>query len=809
MGSIWQDIRYGLRTLLKARGFTAAAVLALALGIGINTAIFSIVNGILLRPLPYADPSRLVSLAEVNPAEGPDPYPVSAPNYADWAGQARSFEGLAAYRAGSSASFSLASGGGPEWVQGVGVSAGLFPVLGVNPSLGRFFQPDEDAPGSNTVVILSHGLWQRRFGADPDIVGKALTLSGKSYSVVGVMPAGFEFPVQPSKAELWVPLALGKDDLAEEMRGMHKLSVVGRLRPGADLEGARAEMNTVSARLQQQYPETNTGKSAHVVSLHEHVVGNIRTPLLLLLGAVGCVLLIACANVANLLLARATVRQKEVALRTALGASRLRVVRQLLTESAVLALLGGALGLLFAALATELLVAVSPADIPRLGAVGIDARVLAFTLAVSLLTGVVFGLAPAVQSSKADLNEMLKEGGGKGSAGGGRGRVRSALVVSEVALALLLLIGAGLLIKSFMLLQQSDPGFDGRNVLTVRVPLPESKYSEPPKARAFYQSLLERVKALPEVQHAAVTTSIPLTGWNTVFGFEIPGRPAPPPGKTLEAEFIAVSPEYHQAMGIRLLRGRHFSDHDRKEAPGVVIVNEAMARRHWPGEDALGQQIRIGPAARQIVGVVADVKQEGLAAEATEQMYAPVNQVPSPPSKTLVVRSSSDPTGLVAAIRRAVLEVDPEQPTTNVRTMEQVTAQSIAQPRLYMTLLGVFGAVALLLAAIGIYSVLAYSVTQRTRELGIRMALGARPLEIVRLVVSQGMLLTGAGIALGLAAAYLLSRTLSSLVYGISPTDATIFAAVPAALGAVALVACYIPARRATRISPVTALRHE
>jgi len=809
MGMFLQDVKYGLRMLLKSPGFTTAAVLALALGVGVNTAIFSIVNGILLRPLPYHESSRLLSLAEINPSEGPESFPVSAPNFVDWKRQSQVFENMAAYRSGSSAGFNLTGiGTEPERIQGVAVSANLFSTLGINPLHGRAFQPEEDREGSAKVVILSDSLWQRRFGSDPNILGKTLTMNGKSHQVVGVMPPAFEFPVQTSKVELWVPLVLSQEDLGESMRGLHKLSVVARLKQGVTQGQAEAEMVTIASRLQQQYPESNANKTARVVPLLNEVVGNIRPALFILLGAVGCVLLIACANVANLLLARASARKKEVAIRTALGASRLCIIRQLLTESVMLALLGGALGLLLARLGTGFLIAVSPDSIPRLREVGMDMRVLGFTILISLITGVVFGLAPALQSSKTDLNEALKEGGGKASAGVQRNRIRSVLVISEVAIALLLLISAGLLIKSFLNLHKVSPGFNPQNVVTMRVPLPESKYSEPPQARAFYQDLLGRVKALPGVQSAGVTSSIPLTGWNSIFGFEIPGRPAAP-GQTLEAEFIAISPDYMSAMGIPLLRGRLLSDNDSKATPGVILINETMARRHWRNEEAVGKQIKVGPSMREIVGVVSDVKQDGLNAESRDQMYASIYQVPSPASKILVVRTSNDPRNLIPFLRNQVLAVDHDQPVTSIRTMEEVLAESLAKPRLYMILLGVFGAVALVLAAIGIYSVLAYSVTQRTHEIGIRLALGAVPRDVIRLVVGQGMVLALIGIVIGLVAALLLSRTMSSLIYGISSTDLTIFGGIPIILAVVALLACFIPARRATKISPIIALRYE
>jgi len=808
MGQFIQDLKYGLRVMTKSAGFTVAAVLALAIGIGVNTVIFGIVNGVLLRPLPYNDSERLMSVTQINPTESSEPFPVSAPNFTDWKKQVQSFEQIAAYRSGSAGNYNLtAESAEPERIRGVAVSSNLFSTLGINPLRGATFQPEHDQNGN--VVMLSNDLWQRRFNADPNIVGKTITLNGLGYNVVGVMPTTFEFPVQTEKVELWVPMVLTAEDLAEDMRGLHRLSVVARLKPGMSVEQAQSEMSTIARRLAEQYPEANANITARVVPMLDEVVGNVRPALFILLAAVGCVLLIACANVANLLLARATGRGKEIAIRVALGAGRLRIIRQLLTESVLLALAGGGLGLLFALGANYILFNLNPANIPRLHGVAIDVRVLGFTFLVSLLTGILFGIAPALQASKGDLNETLKQESGKTTAGVHKSRIRNMLVVSEVALALLLLISAGLLIKSFMNLQRIDPGFNPHNVLTARIPLPANKYSEPPQARAFYQQLLDRLKGLPGVEHAGVTTSIPLTGWNSIFSFEIPGRPAPPPGQTLEAEFIAISPGYTNAMGIPLLRGRLLSESDSKTSPSVVLINETMARRHWPNEEAVGKQVKVGPFMREIVGVVADVKQDGLNVSSREQIYASIYQVPSPASKILVVRSSADPKNLIGAVRKEVLAVDHDQPMANIRTMDEVFSESISKPRLYMILLSVFAAVALALAVIGIYSVLAYSVSQRTQEIGIRMALGARPRDVLTLVVGQGMLLTVIGIVIGLVAAFFLSRAMASMIEGINARDMMIFGGTPFILAIVSLLACFIPARRAARLNPIIALRFQ
>ena len=809
MGPFLQDLRYGFRVMLKSPGFTGAAVLALALGIGVNTVIFGIINGVLLRPLPYQDSSQLMSLSQINPTEGSETFPVSIPNYVDWKRQSQSFEQMAAYRSGSSASFNLtADGAEPERIRGLGVSANLFSTLGINALRGSTFQQDDDKNGGH-VAILSHALWQRRFNSDPSIVGKTITLNGLGYAVAGVMPPTFDFPVQTEKVELWVPMVFTAEDLSEEMRGLHRLLVVARLKSGVTREQAQSEMTTISRRLAEQYPQANTNITSKVVPMLDEVVGNIRPALFILLAAVGCVLLIACANVANLLLARATARGKEIAIRVALGAGRLRVIRQLLTESVLLALAGGALGLLLTLVANYVLLNINPGNIPRLQEVGVDVRVLGFTFLISLITGILFGIAPALQASKGDLVETLKEESGKSSAGVHKNRVRSVLVVSEVALALLLLISAGLLIRSFLNLQKIDPGFNPQNVLTLRIPLPANKYSEPPQARAFYQQLLDRVKGLPGVQHAGVTTSIPLTGWNSIFSFEIPGRPAPPPGQTLEAEFIAISPDYHNAMGIPLRRGRLLSEGDSKTSPSVIVINETMARRHWPNEEVVGKQIKIGPFLREIVGVVSDVKQDGLNVPSREQIYASIYQVPSPASKILTVRSGTDPKNLIGSLRKEVLAVDHDQPITSIRTMDEVFSESISKPRFYMILLSVFAAVALALAVIGIYSVLAYSVTQRTQEIGIRMALGAQPRDVLRLVVGQGMMLTVIGIVIGLIAAFFLSRVMASMIEGISARDLMIFGGTPVVLAIVSLLACFIPARRAAKLNPIIAIRYQ
>ncbi|HEX8557508.1 MAG TPA: ABC transporter permease [Pyrinomonadaceae bacterium] len=809
-GDFGQDVRYGLRTLLKNPGFTAVAVVALALGIGANSAIFSVVNTVLLRPLPYKDPERLVMVWEDAGKHG---YPRDTPaaaNYVDWRDQNQVFEGMAAL---ADQSFNLTGEGEPERLDGKRVSAALFPLLGVEPQVGRAFFPEEDRAGAPRVVVLSHGLWQRRFGADPSVVGRALTLNGEPHTIVGVMPQSFQFPDR--EAVLWTPIAFTQQEAAN--RGRHYLKVVARLKPGVTLERAQAEMGAIASRLQQQYPAQNTDLGATVQPLHEHLVGDIRPALLVLLGAVGLVLLIACANVANLLLARAAARQKEIALRVALGASRLRLVRQFLTESVLLAALGGVVGLLLAVWGVSLLKGFIPENISQVKAIAVDAKVLGFTLLVSLLTGLVFGLAPATQATGFNLNETLKEGGRDASSGSRGNRVRGVLVVAEVAVSLVLLVGAGLLINSFLRLRGVDPGFRVDNLLTMGVVLPQQKYPDHGRRTAFYADVIRRVEALPGVRGAAVTNWIPLVNQGDSVGVSIEGLPDPPPGQGKRPVVVTrvVSPDYFGAMGIRLLQGRGFDDgRDRADSPTVVLVSEALARKYWPGQSAVGKRVNPGDPNNpehwcEVVGLVNDVRQFELAAEPKPQMYFSYAQAGFFPPRHLVVSTEVEPSTLAGAVRQAVWEVDRDQPVSNVSTMEEVLAESLSRQRFSMLLLGVFAAVALVLAAVGLYGVMSYTVTQRTREIGLRMALGAQQGDVLRLVVGQGLKLVLAGVALGLVAALALTRLMTSLLYGVSATDPATLVIISLVLVAVALVASYIPARRATRVDPLIALRYE
>ncbi|MEY2485355.1 MAG: hypothetical protein QOH39_1003 [Verrucomicrobiota bacterium] len=807
LGDLWQDLRYGLRMLQKNPGFTTVAIIALALGIGANSAIFSVVNTVLLRPLPYKNPEQLVMVWEDNSKQGfPRDTPAAA-NYVDWRDQNHVFEGMAAI---IDISFNLSGAGDPERIDGRRVSASLFPLLGVEPQLGRTFRAEEDQPGANHVVVMSYGLWQRRFGGDPGIIGKPINLNGESFTVIGVMPTTFQFPKRTD--QLWVPVAFDAKEAGD--RGNRYLEVIARLKPGVSLPQAQAEMNTIATRLQQQYPETNTSVGAVVTPLHEHVVGDIKPALLVLLGAVAFVLLIACANVANLLLARAAVRQKEIALRLALGASRSRLTRQFLTESVLLSVFGGGVGLLLSVVGLTVLKRFIPPNISQAQAISIDGKVLMFTVLVSLATGMIFGLAPATQAANFNLNDTLKESGRDSAAGSRGNRIRGLLVISEVAVSFILLIGAGLLINSFLHLRNVDPGFRAERALTMKIVLPEVRYADKEQRAVFYRELIRRVQTLPGVVSAAVATNLPLTESGNSVGISIEGRADPAPDRVPIVITRIISPRYFETMGIPLLKGRAFTEGDKAESPAVVIVSEGTARRFWPGEDALGKHIKIGATNSPnrwlaVVGLVKDVRQFELVVEPKPQMYLPFTQANFFEPRALVVKTNLEPLSLAATVRKTVWEIDKDQPVSDIASMENIVSESVARQRFSMLLLGVFATLALVLAAVGIYGVMSCSVAQRTREIGIRMALGAQRSDVLKLTVGHGLRLVTIGVVIGLSVALVLTRVMSSLLFGVSATDPMTFISISVVLISVAVLASYVPALRATKVDPMFALRYQ
>ena len=798
-----QDTRYGARMLRKSPGLTSVAVLSLALGMGAISTIFSFVNGIMLRPLPYPEPERLVLVDETAFKRGSPSMNVSFPNFVDWREQNHSFEDIACYTTGG---FIIAGGAEPELLKGGFVSQGLFEILGVAPILGRTFTADEDQPDHDQVVILSYGLWQRRFGADPNILGQTLQLNNRSRTVIGVMPKGFQFP---EVAEAWGPLALNTKIFT---RTDHGLLAIARLKPGVTLDQAQAEMIGIASNIEQQNPVTNEGLSVRLTSLRAGLVGDYKKALLILLGVVGFVLLIACVNVANLLLARATARQKEIAIRAALGANRRRIFRQLLTESLLLGLIGGALGLVLALWGLDLLLAAIPIDIPFWMKFDLDGRVLGFTAACSLLTGFVFGTVPALEASNPDLNETLKEGGRSGS-GSGRHRLRSLLVVGEIALSLVLLVGAGLMMRSFISLQNVNAGIHPSGVLTMYIALPGAKYRAPEKRIAFFSQFLERVRSIPGVQSAGTNSGLPLSGNNWGRSLTVEGAPVLSVGEAPVINHCVISSNYFSAMGISILKGRDFDDRDTRDAAKVTIIDERLAREYWPDDDPIGKRIRFGPPEdnepwHTIVGVVGDVRHERLEASTRESVYLPFAQIPIGGS-SLAIRSPGRPENLTGEVRAQVRELDSDLALTQIMPMTEVVARSVWQPRLYTALFGVFAAVALILATVGIYGVMSYAVTQRTREIGLRMALGAQRQDVMKLVVGQGVVLAAIGVGAGLVAAVALTRLMSSLLFGVTATDPMTFVAVSVLLAGVALGACFVPARRAAKVDPMVALRYE
>jgi putative ABC transport system permease protein len=808
MSNLWKDLRYAVRMMLRQPGFTVVAILTLGLGIGANSAIFSVVNAVLLKPLPYPEPEQLVMLWESKTEAGMGARfkgTVSFPNFKDWREQNDSFRDLAAYQ---QAGYSLPGKDAPERVTGTMVSPNFFDVIGVRPQTGRAFSEAEKEPGASRVVVLSDALWRRNFGGDAGLIGRQITLSGEAYTVIGVMPQGFQFPSRST--QLWTPLDLTPDQLTN--RDNHWLMVLGRLKPAATLEQAQAGMSTIASRIEQQYPDIQTGRDIQLVPLQEELVQFVRPALLVLLGAVGFVLLIACTNVANLLLARSAARRREIAIRTALGAGRWRLIRQFLTESVLLFILGGTLGLLISKWGMDFLVNWASGFMPRAGEVRLDARVVGFTLLLSFLTGVIFGLAPAIQSSKTDVQSALKEGGNSGQSQR-RNWIRSGLVIAEIAAALVLLVGAGLLIKSFNRLLTTDTGVKAENVITMGLTLPQSLYSTQQSRTLFYQQVLERVASTAGVESAGVVNLLPIqnSGYNGKIWIE--AEAVPQPGSEPIAEYRATSPDYFRALGIPLVEGRFFNQQDRERAVPVAIVNQTFVKRYLRGRDPLGSRIRKEETEwLMVVGVVGDVRQSGLTQNIMPEVYTPYAQPESgtlTQGMTLVVRATGDSAETVANVRRAVLQVDPAQPVHNVQTMQEVIYRSVSDRRLTMMLLTIFAGVALFLAMIGIYSVMSYVVTQNTREIGIRMALGAQGRDVLKLVVGQGLMLTIVGIALGLAASLALTRLIKSLLFGVTATDPLTFTCVSLFLILVAVLACYIPARRATRVDPMVALRYE
>ena len=799
---LWQDLRYAARVLLKRPGFTLVAVATLALGVGATSAIFSVVNSVLLRPLPYKDSDRLVQVWETNLKRGWTRDTISPLNFEDWRTQNHSFEAVSAYEYEGMV---LSEGGEPERLGGIFASSDFFRVLGVEPALGRGFLPGEDGPGGPRVAVVSSRLWQRRLGGSADAVGRPITLNGEAHTVVGVMPPSFGFPSR--SIDLWVPsLDLGRP------RSDHFMYAVARLKPALTLETAQGDIDGVARRLAEQYPDTNENGGVALVPLHEEVAGKARHSLLLMLGAGAMLLLIACVNVANLLLARASGRQKEIALRSALGAGRWRIVRQLLTESVMLGLLGGGLGILLSVWAVRLMVTASGGGIPRSQEVVVDATALIFTLAASLLTGLLFGLAPALNFSAPDLNLTLKEGA-RGVPGGRRqSRFQGALIVSEIALALVLLTGAGLLARSYARLIRVDPGFDADGALTARIALSEARYRDKDRQAVFFAQVLERVRALPGVSRAGAVSDLPFSGSRTGQSFEIEGRPLGPGELTPNADYRKVSPGYFGAMGIALLRGRDFTERDAKGATPVAVVNEAFARRFFAGEEVLGRRLIYPeggpPVAREIVGVVADLKHDNLAGEGAPEVYVPFTQRPNA-WMFLAIRGEGDLAELASSVRAAVREVDPGEPVYGVMTMQQRLDQSLAPQRFNTALLGTFAAAATLLAAVGVFGVLSFQVAERRHEIGIRMALGARRGDVLKLVVGRGLRLALAGVVIGLAAALALTRVMTSLLFGVSATDPATLITISLGLIAVTLLASYLPARRATKVDPMTALRYE
>ena len=807
MQTWWQDIRYGSRMLRTAPGFALVAILALALGIGANTAVFSVINGVLLKPLGYKDPDKLVRLWEK--WGNADRASLAYPNFKDWSEQNRSFDRMAAYRG---AGFNLTGSDHPDRVTGAQISADFLPVLGVQPALGRDFGPDDDRPGATLTTIISDRLWSRQFDRDPSVVGKTINLNDETYQIIGVLPADFAFF---QDLDLCVPLAAKKRSFLDHRNFHAGIQVIARLGSGSTLPVARSDMAAVASRLAELYPDTNRGHAVTLDSLYDATVGRVRSLLLLLLAAVAFVLLIGCANVANLMLTRAAARYKEIAIRSALGASRFRIARLLIVESLSIALLGGGIGLLLALGGTRIAVKALPAVLPRTGEINVDWRVLLFTLTASILTGILFGLAPAVQGSRTDLNDSLKEGGRTGT--GSRQHIRSVLIVAEIAMALVLLVGAGLVIRSFAILGTVNPGFDPGHVVALDLSLGPRAYSDPLRVSNLYRQLFQNLKSVPGVQAAAATTLLPLGGSDSELFFYVNSRPVPPASELPLAMNYFITPDYFDAMRIPLLKGRFFDERDNENSRRVMVIDESLEGQFFPGEDPIGRSITIHPSSdisveAEIVGVAGHVAQENLGSVSfvEPEFYVSIYQLPREFASTfgsVVVRASGDPALLVPAIRRELANIDPDQPIYNPRTLEQVVSASIADRRFVLILLGTFSLLALLLAAIGIYGVVSYSVTQRTQEIGVRIALGAGRRQLFRMMITSAARLAFAGIVLGVVGALALTRLMTAFLFGVSPSDPLTFLVISAFLAGIALLSSCIPVRRALKVDPIAALR--
>jgi len=818
METLLRDIRYGIRSLLKRPGFTLIAVVTLALGIGANTAIFSVVNAVVLRPLPYAEPDRLVMLWETMP--GSDQRSVAPGNFVDWRTQNKTFQDMAAM---FYANFNLTSDGEPDRIDGATITSNLMTVLGASAQLGRTFQPDDDDHQDRNLVLISEGLWRRRFGADPNVIGRNITIDETPHTVVGVMSRGFQYP---SRSELWVlgrnrgavPMSLisqvPTNDWVHE-RDAHFITVIGRLRPGATLSQAQSDIAGITRRMEQDFPQTNAGLGSNVVPLHTQVVGDVRGMLFILLGAVGFVLLIACTNVANLLLARAGQRDREIAIRAAVGATRRRLIRQLLTESVLLSVVGGLAGLFVSIWAVAVFVKLSPGDIPRLNEASVDLRLLGFTLLVSLVTGIGFGLLPAFQATRTNLNTSLKEGGARASEGRQRRGARNILVVTEIALAQVLLVGAALLAISYVRVTKIDPGFNPDRVLTAKIAPSNKKYPTPKTRSAFYTTVLEHLQALPGVESAGMVMSLPLTGSSMNRGFKVEGRPEPKADENVTMDFQIVSPNYFSTLEIPVKQGRGLNASDTENSERVIVINSAMARRYWPNEDPIGKRLIIGESSkdtswRTIVGVVGDNHHASLSEPPVPTAFISYLQdLESWPRMGFVIKAKTDPASLTSGVRKELASIDRAQPVYAIEPMENLLHASVAQRRFIMLLLGSLSFIALTLASVGVYGVISFSVSERTQEIGIRLALGARAGDVLKMVLRQGMRVAFIGIVIGLGAAFALTRLLSSLLFEVSPTDPRTFSIVAALLATVAFLACYLPARRATKVDPLEALRYE